>query len=92
MSDIHMIDSLKQHPYRAMQLEHSTIPTYLTALYSLHPQTKSDAYHVLRATTMMASVVIPCGAFVHRAPNGDGVWSDALQDELRAATRMPPRC
>ena len=36
----------------------------------------------LRARIMMGPVVIPYGAFVHTAPNGDSVWSDALQDAL----------
>ena len=35
-----------------MQLEHATIPPYLTALYSIHPGTNSDAYHVLRVTAV----------------------------------------
>ncbi len=36
----------------------------------------------LRGEIMMGPLVIPYGAFVRSAPNGDGVWSDALQAEL----------
>jgi hypothetical protein len=35
-----------------MQLEHATIPPYLTALYSIHPGTNSDAYHILRVVVV----------------------------------------
>lgn len=46
------IESLKGYLYRAMQLEHATIPPYLTALYSIHPQTNADAYHTLRIVSV----------------------------------------
>ncbi len=52
MESIKTIDDLKGYLYRAMQLEHATIPTYLTALYSLHPQTNSDAYHAIRVVVV----------------------------------------
>ncbi|MCA9543425.1 MAG: sugar phosphate isomerase/epimerase, partial [Myxococcales bacterium] len=45
-------------------------------------KSRIDINGALRAKIMMGPMVIPYGAFVHRAPNGDGVWSDALQDEL----------
>jgi sugar phosphate isomerase/epimerase len=41
-----------------------------------------DVAAALRAEILMGPVVVPYGAFVHSAPNGDPVWSDALQDEL----------
>jgi sugar phosphate isomerase/epimerase len=45
-------------------------------------RSRVDISAALRAEIMMGPVVIPYGAFVHSAPNGDGVWSDALQAEL----------
>ncbi|MGO6670880.1 ferritin-like domain-containing protein, partial [Rhizobium ruizarguesonis] len=36
-SSIKTLDELKEFLYRAMQLEHATIPPYLTALYSIKP-------------------------------------------------------
>lgn len=36
----------------AMQLEHATIPPYLTAMYSIHPGTNSDAVHILRVVVV----------------------------------------
>jgi hypothetical protein len=46
------VDRLKEYLHRAMQLEHATIPPYLTALYSIHPGTNSDAYHILRVVVV----------------------------------------
>jgi len=45
-------------------------------------RSRVDITAALRGDIMMGPLVIPYGAFVHSAPNGDGVWSDALQDEL----------
>lgn len=45
-------------------------------------RSRLDITAALRGEIMMGPVVIPYGAFVHSAPNGDAVWSDALQDEL----------
>ena len=36
-------EQLHQYLYAAMQLEHATIPPYLTALYSIRPGTNADA-------------------------------------------------
>lgn len=46
-------------------------------------RSRVDVTAALRGRIMMGPVVIPYGAFVCSAPNGDPVWSDALQDELR---------
>jgi hypothetical protein len=46
------IDGLHRHVYAAMQLEHATIPIYLTALYSIIPGTNSEGYHVIRAVAV----------------------------------------
>ena len=42
------VDELHKYLHAAIQLEHATFPPYLTALYSIRPQTNSDASHVLR--------------------------------------------
>ncbi|PLU36792.1 ferritin-like domain-containing protein, partial [Sinorhizobium medicae] len=34
---IRTLDELKEFLHRAMQLEHATIPPYMTALYSIKP-------------------------------------------------------
>jgi hypothetical protein len=46
------IEELGDYLYAALQLEHATIPPYLTALYSLRPGTNSDAWHVLRVVAV----------------------------------------
>jgi D-psicose/D-tagatose/L-ribulose 3-epimerase len=45
-------------------------------------RSRVDITAALRGEIMMGPVVVPYGGFVHSAPNGDPVWSDALQDEL----------
>jgi hypothetical protein len=54
MSSSHITtrEQLHEYLYAAMQLEHATIPPYLTALYSIRPGTNADAYHVLRVTAV----------------------------------------
>ncbi|MBT9099726.1 ferritin-like protein [Methylovulum psychrotolerans] len=42
-------EELQHYLQTALQLEHSTIPVYLTALYSIHPGTNLDATLILRA-------------------------------------------
>jgi hypothetical protein len=49
---IDTVDDLQAYLHRAMMLEHSTIPPYLTALYSIHPGTNSAAVHVLRTVAV----------------------------------------
>ena len=44
-------------------------------------RSRIDITHALRGEIMMGPVVYPYGAWV-RSADGDGVWSDALQDEL----------
>jgi ferritin-like protein len=43
------IDELRQHLQWAIQLEHSTLPPYLCALYSIHPGTNEDAAEVIQS-------------------------------------------
>lgn len=54
MSDSHIktVEDLKHYLHLAMQLEHATIPVYLTALYSIVPGTNTDASHILRVVAV----------------------------------------
>jgi sugar phosphate isomerase/epimerase len=45
-------------------------------------RSRVDITAALRGEIMMGPVVLPYGGFVYSAPNGEAVWSDALQDEL----------
>jgi hypothetical protein len=52
LNRITTVDSLEAYLRSAMQLEHATIPPYLTALYSLHPGTNSDAFQIIRVVAV----------------------------------------
>ncbi|PIL21743.1 hypothetical protein P775_02905 [Puniceibacterium antarcticum] len=43
---------LHRHLHAAMQLEHATIPPYLTALYSIMPGTNTEAFDIIRAVAV----------------------------------------
>ncbi|MDH6120909.1 hypothetical protein ABH930_004938 [Kitasatospora sp. GAS204A] len=45
-------DDLISYLHSAMALEHATIPTYLTAYYSIHSSTNSDAAHIIRVVAV----------------------------------------
>lgn len=49
---IETVEDLYLYLHTAMQLEHATIPPYLTALYSIHPYTNKDATDVLRVVVV----------------------------------------
>ena len=52
LSHIKTVDDLKHYLHLAMQLEHATIPTYITALYSIVPGTNTDASHIIRVVAV----------------------------------------
>ena len=51
-STIENRDDLLSYLNAAMALEHATIPPYLTAYYSIHSSTNSDAAHIIRVTAV----------------------------------------
>jgi hypothetical protein len=50
--EIKTVEELHRYLYAALQLEHGTIPPYLTALYSIHEGTNPDGAHVLRVVAV----------------------------------------
>ena len=64
------IDGLKQHIYAALQLEHATLPPYLTALYSLHPGTNTEAFHVIRTVAVEEMLHLTLAANLMNAVGG----------------------
>jgi len=54
----------------AMQLEHATIPPYLTALYSIRPETNQDALHVLRVVVVEEMLHLTLAANIMTATGG----------------------
>jgi hypothetical protein len=69
-SGITTIDELKDALYKAMQLEHATIPVYLTALYSIIPGTNSDAFRILRAVAVEEMLHLTLAANLLNAVGG----------------------
>ncbi|MFG1608094.1 ferritin-like protein [Actinoplanes sp. NPDC049265] len=51
-AEIRTVTDLEAYLNAALRLEHATIPPYLTALYSLHPGSNSDAQHVIRVVAV----------------------------------------
>jgi len=67
---IDTIDQLHAYLRSAMQLEHATIPPYLTALYSIIPGTNSDAFHILRVAAVEEMLHLTLVANVLNAVGG----------------------
>jgi hypothetical protein len=64
------IDELRRHLQAAVQLEHATIPPYLTALYSIRPGTNAAAYHVLRVVAVEEMLHLTLAANMLNAVGG----------------------
>jgi hypothetical protein len=67
---IKTVDDLKYFLKLAIQLEHATIPPYLTALYSLKPGTNSDAAHVIRTVAVEEMLHLTLAANMTNAIGG----------------------
>ncbi len=63
-------EQLHEYLHAAMQLEHATIPPYLTALYSIHPGTNSDAFHVIRVVAVEEMLHLTLAANILNAVGG----------------------
>lgn len=64
------IESLREHLYLAMQLEHATIPPYLTALYSIKPGSNPDALQLLRVVVVEEMLHLVLAANILNAVGG----------------------
>jgi hypothetical protein len=63
-------DDLISYLHAAMALEHATIPTYLTAYYSIHSTTNSDAAHIIRVVAVEEMLHLTLAANVLNAIGG----------------------
>ena len=70
LTRITSVDELHRHLYAALQLEHATIPAYLTALYSIHPGTNTEAVHILRAVVVEEMLHLTLSANILNAVGG----------------------
>lgn len=64
------IDDLHEYLYRAMKIEHATIPPYLLALYSIHPGTNPDAANALRVVAVEEMLHLTLAANIYNAVGG----------------------
>ena len=71
------IEELNDYLYAALQLEHATIPPYLTALYSLHPGSNPDALHLIRVVVVEEMLHL---TLVANVMNAVGIKPDLTQD------------
>ncbi|MET7982828.1 ferritin-like protein [Streptomyces sp. NPDC005281] len=69
-STIENRDDLLAYLNAAMALEHATIPPYLTAYYSIHSSTNSDAAHIIRVTAVEEMLHLTLAANVLNAIGG----------------------
>lgn len=63
-------DDLISYLHAAMALEHATIPPYLTAYYSIHANTNSDAAHIIRVVAVEEMLHLTLAANVLNAIGG----------------------
>ena len=70
-STIENRDDLISYLDSALVLEHATIPPYLTAYYSLHSSTNSDAAHIIRVTVVEEMLHLTLVANVLNAVGGE---------------------
>ena len=68
---ISSVQSLREHLQWAIQLEHSTIPPYLTALYSLKPDTNVEARHIITSVMIEEMLHMTLAANVLNAIGGE---------------------
>lgn len=52
MPPIETLDSLRGHLQTALELEHTTIPPYLCAMYTMTPMTNEASYYVIRGVVV----------------------------------------
>ncbi len=68
---IETVEDLYNYLYVAIQLEHATIPPYLTALYSIHPGTNLDAYNLIRVVAVEEMLHLTLAANMLNAVGGN---------------------
>ncbi|MCX4698376.1 ferritin-like protein [Streptomyces sp. NBC_01352] len=71
VSTIENRDDLLSYLNAAMALEHATIPPYLTAYYSIHSGTNSDAAHIIRVIAVEEMLHLTLVANVLNAIGGE---------------------
>lgn len=76
MSRITTLEALREHLQIAIELEHATIPPYLTALYSIKPGTNERAVEVITSVVVEEMLHMALAANVLNAVGGHPVVDD----------------
>lgn len=80
---IQTVDDLHYYLIQAMKIEHATIPPYITALYSLKPETNIEAFQIIRSVAVEEMLHLTLAANVFNAVGGD------IKSILTASDFMP---
>lgn len=70
------VESLREHLKTAIELEHSTIPPYLCALYSIHDASNQYAVEVVQSVFIEEMLHLTLAANLLNAIGGEPVLDD----------------
>ena len=70
LGEINKVEDLYEYLYAAMQLEHATIPPYITAMYTMKPDTNVEAYNVIRVIVVEEMLHLTLSANILNAIGG----------------------
>lgn len=70
LTEISTKEDLHTYLYAAMQLEHATIPPYLTAMYTMKPGSNLEAYNVIRVIVVEEMLHLTLAANLLNATGG----------------------
>ncbi|GJM63628.1 ferritin-like protein [Persicobacter diffluens] len=70
LTPINTLEDLYDYLYAAIQLEHATIPPYLTAMYSIMPEHNLEAYNLIRVVVVEEMLHLTLSANILNAIGG----------------------
>lgn len=70
LGEINKVEDLYEYLYAALQLEHATIPPYITAMYTMKPDTNLEAYNVIRVIVVEEMLHLTLAANILNAIGG----------------------
>ena len=69
------LESLREHLQWAIELEHATLPPYLTALYSLDPGPNAEAVEVISSVFVEEMIHLALAATSSTRPAENLAWT-----------------
>ncbi len=70
LREINDVEDLYEYLYAAIQLEHATIPPYITSMYTMKPNSNLEAYNVIRVIVVEEMLHLTLAANVLNAIGG----------------------